>query len=308
MEKYRRAFADYEAFLSSELLDGMETLNTSKEEAILSDSIFARLHDIPLVDQYSAYQLLDEEWKKIAIDLEIIQTEGFAAAKQVDPNMVIKKKDGKDQEVQDGWIGHVIPFSIVQETMLSTQLNAIKECEDRLSEITAEYEALLDELSEDEKEKAFVNDAKDAFVAAEVKKVLKSKEAEPETLVVLKKVDALTTEEKSLKKQVKDDSNALHLLTKKTIEELDDAKVMELIKLKWISPLVNSIAGLPNTVLNVFVAKLEALCSKYDTTFAEVEQQISDTEASLISLLDNLTGNEFDMKGISELKSLLGGE
>lgn len=308
MEKYRRAFADYESFLSSELLDGMETLNTSKEEAILSDSIFARLHDIPLVDQYSAYQLLDEEWKKIAIDLEIIQTEGFAAAKQVDPNMVIKKKDGKDQEVQDGWIGHVIPFSIVQETMLSTQLNAIKECEDRLSEITAEYEALLDELSEDEKEKAFVNDAKDAFVAAEVKKVLKSKEAEPETLVVLKKVDALTTEEKSLKKQVKDDSNALHLLTKKTIEELDDAKVMELIKLKWISPLVNSIAGLPNTVLNVFVAKLEALCSKYDTTFAEVEQQISDTEASLISLLDNLTGNEFDMKGIAELKSLLGGE
>lgn len=308
MEKYRRAFADYESFLSSELLDGMETLNTSKEEAILSDSIFARLHDIPLVDQYSAYQLLDEEWKKIAIDLEIIQTEGFAAAKQVDPNMVIKKKDGKDQEVQDGWIGRVIPFSIVQETMLSSQLYAIKECEDRLSEISAEYEALLDELSEDEKEKTFVNDAKDAFVAAEVKKVLKSKEAEPETLVVLKKVDALTTEEKSLKKQVKDDSNALHLLTKKTIEELDDAKVMELIKLKWISPLVNSIAGLPNTVLSVFVAKLEALCSKYDTTFAEVEQQISDTEASLISLLDNLTGNEFDMKGIAELKSLLGGE
>lgn len=308
MEKYRRAFADYEAFLSSELLDGMETLNTSKEEAILSDSIFARLHDIPLVDQYSAYQLLDEEWKKIAIDLEIIQTEGFAAAKQVDPNMVIKKKDGKDQEVQDGWIGHVIPFSIVQETMLSSQLNAIKECEDRLSEITAEYDALLDELSEDEKEKTFVNDAKDAFVAAEVKKVLKSKEAEPETLVVLKKVDALTTEEKSLKKKVKDDSNALHLLTKKTIEELDDAKVMELIKLKWISPLVNSIAGLPNTVLSGFVAKLEALCSKYDTTFAEVEQQISDTEASLISLLDSLTGNEFDMKGIAELKSLLGGE
>lgn len=308
MEKYRRAFADYEAFLSFELLDGMETLNTSKEEAVLSDNIFARLHDIPLVDQYSAYQLLDEEWKKIAIDLEIIQTEGFAAAKQVDPNMVIKKKDGKDQEVQDGWIGHVIPFSIVQETMLSMQLNSIKACEDRLSEITAEYDALLDELSEDEKEKTFVNDAKDAFVAAEVKKVLKSKEAEPETLVVLKKVDALTTEEKSLKKKVKDDSSALHLLTKKTIEELDDAKVMELIKLKWISPLVNSIASLPNTVLNGFVAKLEALCSKYDTTFAEVEQQISDTEASLISLLDSLTGNEFDMKGIAELKSLLGGE
>ena len=89
IESYRAAFADFEAYLSSELLDGMETLNTSKEESVLSDDVFTRLKDVPLVDRYSAYQLLDEEWKKIAIDLEVIQTEGFAATKQVDPNMVL---------------------------------------------------------------------------------------------------------------------------------------------------------------------------------------------------------------------------
>jgi len=33
----------------------------------------------------------------------------------------------------------------------------------------------------------------------------------------------------------------------------------------------------------------------------------SDTEASLVSLLDELTGNEFDMQGINELRKLLGG-
>ena len=92
IESYRAAFADFEAYLSSELLDGMETLNTSKEESVLSDDVFTRLKDVPLVDRYSAYQLLDEEWKKIAIDLEVIQTEGFAATKQVDPNMVLKRK------------------------------------------------------------------------------------------------------------------------------------------------------------------------------------------------------------------------
>ena len=48
--------------------------------------------------------------RKIAIDLEIIQTEGFAATKQVDPNMVLKK----DAEVQDGWVGHVLPFELMQ--------------------------------------------------------------------------------------------------------------------------------------------------------------------------------------------------
>ncbi len=307
-ENYRRAFEDFEFFLSNELLNGMETLNISKEETVLSDNIFARLRGIPLVDEYNAYQLLDEDWKKIAIDLEIIQTEGFSAAKQVDPNMVLKKKGGKDQEVQEGWVGHVIPFSLVQETMLSDSLETLKESETRLSEITSEYEELLEELSEEDKEKSFVNDSKDAFVPAEVKKAIKDKDIEAETLEVLNKIDSLIAEEKALKKKVKDDSNALHLQTKKTIEGLTDAEATELIKMKWVTPLVNGIAGLPNAVINDFIAKLEVLCRKYDTTFAEVEQQIADTEASLITMLDGLTGSEFDMKGIEELKNLLGGE
>ena len=93
-------------------------MGISKEEAILSENIFTRLKDIPLVDVYEAYQVLDNDWNKIAVDLEIVQTEGFAATKQVDPNMIVKKKDGKDQEVQDGWIGHVIPFELAQQKLL----------------------------------------------------------------------------------------------------------------------------------------------------------------------------------------------
>ena len=308
IDQYKNAFATFEEFLSKELLDGMETLNTSREESVLSDDIFERLNDISLVDKYNAYQLLDEEWKKIAIDLEVIQTEGFAVAKQVDPNMVLKKKNGKEQEEQEGWIGHVIPFELVQEAMLSDNLDALKEVENRLNEITAEYDALLEEISEEEKEKSFVNEGKDAFVFAEVKKTIKTKDAEPETLAILKKVDELVTEEKALKKKYKEDGNKLHLLTKNTIEELTDEQTLELLKAKWVSPIVESIINLPNIVIDGFISKLEVLCKKYETTFAEVEQEIMDTEAALITLLDDLTGNEFDMKGIAELKILLGGE
>lgn len=307
-EKYGIAFADFEAYLTSELLDGMQTLNPTKQEVVLSDDIFARLSGIPLVDKYAAYQLLDDVWGKIAVDLEIIQTEGFAAVKQVDPNMVIKKKDGKDQEVQDGWVGHVIPFALAQEMLLADYLDALKTKEARLVEISDEYESLLEALNEDDKEKGFVNESKDAFVSKEVTKTIKAKEAEPETLAVLRKVSALMNEEKSLKKQVKDDSKALHLLTKVTIECLTDEQALQLIKQKWITPLVNSMEGLPSAVINVFVAKLIALSKKYETTFAEVDHQISETEASLANLLGELTGNEFDMQGINELKKLLGGE
>lgn len=93
--KYRDVFSGFDEYLYDELIEKMTALNISKAEATLSANIFERLKDIPLVDKYEAYQLLDDDWTKIAVDLEIIQTEGFEATKRVDPNMVIKKKDGK---------------------------------------------------------------------------------------------------------------------------------------------------------------------------------------------------------------------
>jgi type I restriction enzyme M protein len=124
------------------------------------------LSAVPLIDKYAAYQLLDDEWAKIAVDLEIIQTEGFEAAKKVDPNMVVRKKNGKDEEVQEGWLGHVIPFELVQGTLLKDDSDKLKAKEARLSEISSEYEEIIDSLSEEEKESDALNEAKDAFVSS----------------------------------------------------------------------------------------------------------------------------------------------
>lgn len=151
------------------------------------------------MDVYEAYQILDNEWSRIAIDLEIIQTEGFGAARQVDPNMVIKRKDNKEIEVQEGWIGHVIPFGLVQSAYFFDELSKLNEYETRLSKIASEYEKLLDGLSEEDKSRAFVNDDKTAFVAAEVKKSIKVRDVEDEIIAVLKKYTDLAKEEKTLK-------------------------------------------------------------------------------------------------------------
>ena len=307
-QNYRQAFADFNNSLESELVDNAAQVNISKEVTNISDNIFARLQSVPLVDRYEAYQLLDDNWKDIAIDLEIIQTEGMAAVKQVDPNFVLKKKNGKDEEVQEGWKGHVFPFYLVQKIMLPEEMAELKAKEDKLITITGEYDSLLEELSEDDKGQPFVNDAGDAFVAAEVKKAVKAKTAEAETFAVLKKVQNLMDEEKNLKKEVKDSVTALHLKTKKVIEELTDEQANALLKQKWITALAESINSLPDAAVNGLVNKLEAICKKYETTFADVEKEIANTEQSLIVMLDELEGNEFDMQGIAELKALLGGK
>lgn len=304
---YKASFEGFHEYLNTELMQAMTGVNISKEEAVLSKEIFQRLSGIPLVDAYEAYQILDNDWNHIAVDLEIIQTEGFPATKQVDPNMIVKKKDGKDQEVQDGWVGHVVPFDLVQQTMLSDSLADIQGIEDRLAEITSGYDEALDELPEEEKDKDFVNDDKNAFVWPEVKKAIRAKDVDVQVLTILKKVSSDNEEEKKLKKQLKDQSEALHIETKKTIETLSDEQVYSLLDQKWISPLIDGLGKLPESIISDFIAQIEKLVAKYETTFADVEDQIKDTEKELSVMIDLLTGSEFDMAGLAELKKMLGG-
>jgi type I restriction enzyme M protein len=305
-KSFKDAFGKFDDYLYDELIAKMDTLGISKIEEVLSSDIFARLKDIPLVDKYEAYQLLDDDWTKIAIDLEIIQTEGFEATKVVDPNMVIKKKDGKEQEIQEGWKGRIIPFDLVQNTLLLEEKQRLQKKEDRLSEITSEYEELLDSLSEEEKEADYVNE--DSFVFAEVKKTLKNADIEPETKEKLKSVEALNIEEKALKSEIKKESALLEEKTKATIESLSDEQVMELLKEKWINPLIQNLMQLPDRIVSELVDKLKALAKKYETTFAEVESQIEETEKELSLMIDDLEAGEFDMLGLHEFKKLLGGE
>lgn len=368
--EFQTVFGNFDEYLYDELIAKMESLSISKTEEILSKNIFARMTDIPLVDKYEAYQLLDDDWTKIAVDLEIIQTEGFSATKVVDPNMVIKKKDGKEQEVQEGWKGHIIPFELVQHQLLNEDVKNLGIDENRMSEIASEYEELMDALSDDDKQK-LLDDDNTSFVAKEVtnacKEVfadistpeieilqqylalskakdklsfaeehkeiawesmsankngtygkaelnkyitaLKSKmsfeEGSYEYIVV--RANALIAEEKELKKAVKEKAAQLHLKTKETIEGLSDEQVIELLKEKWIKPLIDNLMQLPDSIVAELVAKLETLAKKYETTFAEVETQIEETEKSLSAMIDDLDGSEFDMLGLAELKKLLGG-
>ena len=368
--KFNNAFNDFDKYLYDELIGKMKDINLSNAETVISDEVFKRLSDIPLIDKYKAYQLLDDVWTNIMVDLEIIQTEGFSATKIVDPNMVIKKKDNKEVEVQEGWKGHVIPFDLVQNNLLLADLKELKNNEDRIAGINSEYEELIDELSEDDRQK-LLNDDNTAFVSkeitnaykevlsdistpeieilnnylkissakekiafckdyeeidwnymtvskngtyskteinkyiAKIKSQVKFEEGSYEYLIT--RVNSLIAEEKELKKAVKEKANSLHIKTKEIIENLSDEQVFELLKDKWIKPFVGNIMKLPDNIINELIKKIETLVKKYEVTFAEIEEEIKETEKSVTTMINNLEGDEFDMLGLDELKKLLGG-
>lgn len=313
LENYQQAFADFDDVMDETLIDAAESLSIPKTEEHIASDIFARFHQVPLIDPYQAYEIFEGAFATVSGDLELIQAEGMQAVKQVDPNMVIKKKDGKDHEVQEGWKGHILPFELVQQVCLSDQVNALKEKQDQLAEIPSSYEELLDGLSEDDKETIsdVLNDTNDGFVFKNIKSMIKALKAdgaaEAQLIEVLQSADRLNTCEKKLKSEIKQESEALHLATKDTIEHLTDAQVHMLLHDKWIQPVENGILALSTDMLNTFIKKIEELSKKYAVTMSDLEAEIQETEKSLASMLSDLVGSEEDMAGIRELQKLLGG-
>lgn len=301
----------FSEYLDDELIKNMDKIDIPKEENRLSEILFSKIEDYELIDKYDAYQILDEEWNEIAIDLEIIQTEGFEAVSKVDPRMIVKKKDGKEIEVQDGWIGHVLPFELVQENLLCDKVKSIDEINVRLQNIQSEYEEVIEELSEENKQD-YVNEAGNApitaVVSAKIKELKKDKNPDEDGKILfaqLSKLDSLSKEEKELRSNLKKETTDLELTTKNTIESLSSETALQLLRKKWIDKISRELVAISGNLLKDFSSKLSKLIEKYSETYADISNQIDEISKELSELIEQLTGNEFDMKGLEELKELL---
>ena len=303
-KQYQGILQSFDSFLSKELIDQMMSVPLAKEEDVLSAELFHSMKGLPILDPYQSYQYLDTAWRKISQDLEVIQTEGQDIIRQVDVLTETKSKGGKSSFE---WGGRVLPFDLVQNALLTDEVKALQEGEDRLQEIGSSLESLLDDLDEDVKEGAdFLNDAKDSFVAPAVDKTLKAKADSDETLSILKNVKKLFTEAKALKKDLKKGMEDLEAKTKEVIEHLSEDEAKALVKQKWVDALLKELAQQQTDQLEDFGKKLEALTEKYSITLSDLGEEIQQTEKELQGMLDDLTGSEFDEKGIAEFKKLLG--
>ena len=310
---FENSLKTFESYLNTELIDNVNKIDINSEEGILSNHIFNVLDANSLIDNYKAYQVLDDLWNVISSDLEMIQTEGIEAVKKVDPNMVVKKKNGKEEEVQEGWVGHIIPFELIQKTKLIEQLNSLNTKNDKLSEINSEYEEILDLINEEDKEN-ITNDSNDTFDFKKVNE--KAKEIKKEKIIIGKdsfeekiiNLANLNDREKTLKKEIKTENDELLKLSKSKIENLSSEEISELLKEKWIKALITNLNELSKEIISCFTKDMEKISGKYETTLVNLEDEINSVESELGNMIDELTGDEFDMKGLSELKSLLSGE
>lgn len=314
IKNYHDTFSDFGDSLDQTLIDNAESLSIPKTEDTITADIFLRFADVPLLDPYQAYEIFESQYEKISGDLELIQAEGMGCVRKVDPNMIIKKKNGKDNEVQDGWKGHILPFDLVQRVYLQKETESLNNKKEQLAEIPGSYDELLESMSDEDKDTVsdVLNDTNDAFVIKNIKgviKTLREDEADNKELIsLLQNAVRLNDKEKKLKSEIKKDEEALHLKTKDVIESLSDEQIRHLLHEKWAAPVVQGILKLADSMIDSFTKDIESLASKYAVTFSDIEEEIRETEKSLSSMLSDLTGSEADMAGIRELQRLLGGD
>lgn len=311
VNKFNGEFNDFAEYLNTELIKNVSSVIVAKEENDIANNIFERLQNIKLIDKYKAYQLFNDNWHTITQDIEVIQTEELNTITKVVPNMIIKKKDDKEVEVQDGYKGLILPFDLVQKNLLNDKRSELQELENELTSIGSSYDEILESIDEEDKGD-FINEEGTAFVPKEIAKLVKSykkmkiEEGSLEDKIV--KVNNLIEEEKKLKKEIKTKTEQLHILTKDTIEKMSLEEGLKLLDIKWNKPIVESIKNLPSLVIKDLVTKVNYLKNKYKDTLLDIETDIKKTSLELNGLIDDLTGDSFDMKGLQELKKLLGGE
>ena len=300
--QFAEAFNGFADMLHQKLIDNVMTVHELQAQDEIASDIFHRLNHIPLVDRYAVYQALADNWQAIISDIETIQEEGFEAVRVVETAYKLVKKDNEDVEVPDGLTGHIIPFCLVQQTKFQTELQALSALQSRVEAISGELDEVRDSFTEEELE-AYCDSEKDnAFDKKKITADAKPKaDVEAETKTKLKKIVALWNEQTQTNKQIKADKQALEEKTIKAIENLSDEEAATLLHHKWINPICNDIDNTLHAVLSALESKALALSEKYATSYKQINDDMAVANKQLAELVEQLTGDEFAIKGLKEL-------
>lgn len=122
----------------------------------------------------------------------------------------------------------------------------------------------------------------------------------------IRKLYLISMKISSLKKQIKDLKKELDEKTIAVIPNLSDEQVITVLKEKWLAPILNEITNITTNLVGSFVSQLEGITKKYANPVIDLDKELFQTENNLAEMLSDLTGDDFDMKAILELKKMMG--
>ena len=164
------------------------------------------------------------------LDLEILQKEGLKALNKVDPNMKYRKNKKKElEEYQDGWIGRILPYELVQEEYYKNDKEKLEELTKELANTENEKKELLESIDINDKANIVKEDSDEidskklkAIISEINKKAKKGIEFEEGTYeAIILKISKVDTEIRKHKNEIKKTKAELEEKTKNKIETIE---------------------------------------------------------------------------------------
>lgn len=78
-------------------------------------------------------------------------------------------------------------------------------------------------------------------------------------------------------------------------------EINRLLDKKWIEPVVSAISAMPDAIIATLADTIGALAEKYAVTYHDIENDLASSQQTLAELVGQLTGDEFAIKGLTEL-------
>ncbi|MDD4000804.1 MAG: N-6 DNA methylase, partial [Bacilli bacterium] len=318
IDAHTKKFSFLKDFLKTELISSPTTIVISNEISKIAVQLRSRINDDELIEYYDAYEVLSDNWSTISLDLETIKKESLDSAKKID-DVVTFKKNKTTKELDEkviGSEGRIIPFSLIQNEYFFEDAKQLTTLNDRIAELTVIKEELLSSIDSEDRAQLVKEDSDEIEskkLKSEISKInkrLKSgaefEEGSYEEIIL-----NIGKNESNLKK-CKDEAK---VLSTKLMEEttnkllnLTNEEVNAFLEKKWVIPICNGINELSIRVVEELEREVTKLSKKYERTMVDVETDIKNTESTLIKMIDNLSGDKFDIKGLQEFKKVLGGK
>ena len=157
--RWAEAIKGFDYQLENTLIARMMVIKPDVEQLRLTSNLFQRTSPLPLIDRYAAYQTFSDYWTSITTDLEIIQTEGFEATRKIDAiTEIVTDKNGIEEEKPRGWQGRIIPFVLVQQTLLKEENDTLLTARHLLENMNVEYAEMRDLLTDEEQDRYLTED------------------------------------------------------------------------------------------------------------------------------------------------------
>lgn len=251
------------------------------------------------IDEYDGYQVIANIWQEqLMADTEVIALKDFyTEGRKSIPRMVTKGEGNKKREVQDGWIGSLIPNELIKTKLFNAELTEIETKETKLQDIEATLTDLVEAAKVEESDEAIalsdvLNEKEDAFLIKFVKSALKVGENDSTEVTLLTQVESLLNDRATLKKAVKQLETDLKEMTESRIETLTNEEIDILMYEKWFGSVIPTVNRLLENPLIEDLATLEQLQNRYSETLTTLEEESDKLEKELEAMMEQLVVKE----------------